>query len=420
MRTGKIARLPYRIRTQLNYRLMDGQMAKEILPWLNDLPEVKEVIHDHFHDHPITEQNLSEWSTDAYREWLLHEEVLTQASDLVSRGSDLDVVTLGRLSQALQLVISARYAVVLNTWDGNDISEAFLQKLKTLRQLSLSITQLRRTDQQDIRLGLQREEIHDARGLTKTELVQSFQRWQRIPEIRDLLQKTFTTPDNRDLAFRHAFNLAEFPNSLHNPRVPPIGDNTIKPTIAPSAVRQPDLATKEWMANPTGRRRLTQEEKDHEHAQIFGTDPEIGRPGIQPSNNPPMNAEAVPSSLPPALAAAFLKVKSANQAKSDQTTTATNASESPQPPAAENPSFIVQPSTFDSLASDQTKSDQTVTASHSPSPISPMGPTPPIQESNHPSIPAAENAPDQTKSDPHPPQTSRSWIPWTQSSQPGN
>ena len=39
-RTGKIARLPVAIRTELNQRLRDGESGSTLLPWLNAQPEV--------------------------------------------------------------------------------------------------------------------------------------------------------------------------------------------------------------------------------------------------------------------------------------------------------------------------------------------------------------------------------------------
>jgi hypothetical protein len=38
---GKIARLPLAIRQQLNLRLQNGEMAQDLLSWLNQLPEVQ-------------------------------------------------------------------------------------------------------------------------------------------------------------------------------------------------------------------------------------------------------------------------------------------------------------------------------------------------------------------------------------------
>ncbi|MGO8696966.1 MAG: hypothetical protein ACLQVY_04515 [Limisphaerales bacterium] len=40
-RNGKIARLPLAIRQQLNQRLQNGELAQDLLSWLNHLPEVQ-------------------------------------------------------------------------------------------------------------------------------------------------------------------------------------------------------------------------------------------------------------------------------------------------------------------------------------------------------------------------------------------
>ncbi|MGO8700886.1 MAG: hypothetical protein ACLQVY_24605 [Limisphaerales bacterium] len=40
-RNGKIARLPLASRRQLNQRLQNGELARNLLSWLNRLPEVQ-------------------------------------------------------------------------------------------------------------------------------------------------------------------------------------------------------------------------------------------------------------------------------------------------------------------------------------------------------------------------------------------
>ncbi len=57
-RNGKIARLPKQIRHDLNGRLEDGQPGKQLVEWLNGLPEVQEVLKLRFGGRPISEQNL--------------------------------------------------------------------------------------------------------------------------------------------------------------------------------------------------------------------------------------------------------------------------------------------------------------------------------------------------------------------------
>ena len=49
---GKIARLPESIREQLNQRLLDGVIGKEIVSWLNSLPEVNRVMTELFGGFP--------------------------------------------------------------------------------------------------------------------------------------------------------------------------------------------------------------------------------------------------------------------------------------------------------------------------------------------------------------------------------
>jgi hypothetical protein len=43
-RVGKIARLPEEIREELNRRLANGEPGRAVLPWLEGLPAVKQVM----------------------------------------------------------------------------------------------------------------------------------------------------------------------------------------------------------------------------------------------------------------------------------------------------------------------------------------------------------------------------------------
>ncbi len=43
-RTGKIARLPQAVRRELNQRLANAERGTKLVVWLNELPEVLEVL----------------------------------------------------------------------------------------------------------------------------------------------------------------------------------------------------------------------------------------------------------------------------------------------------------------------------------------------------------------------------------------
>jgi hypothetical protein len=89
-RTGKIARLPLALREQLNQRLQNGELGSALLHWLNQLPEVKEVLAQQFASQPITKQNLSEWKHGGYEDWLRHQSRQQWIQRVTEQGNDLD------------------------------------------------------------------------------------------------------------------------------------------------------------------------------------------------------------------------------------------------------------------------------------------------------------------------------------------
>lgn len=76
---GKISRLPAPIREQVNLRLSDGHSGKQIVAWLNSLPEVRSVMAELYDGRPIVEGNLSEWRNRSYQDWLLAQDILALA-----------------------------------------------------------------------------------------------------------------------------------------------------------------------------------------------------------------------------------------------------------------------------------------------------------------------------------------------------
>ena len=88
-RTGKIARLPRAVRDQLNQRLDDGQPAKQLVAWLNSLPEVQAVLAAEFHAHPVTEGNLTHWRHGGFADWQRLQDQRFSLSDLAEQADVL-------------------------------------------------------------------------------------------------------------------------------------------------------------------------------------------------------------------------------------------------------------------------------------------------------------------------------------------
>ena len=66
---SKIGRLPFAIRNELNERIRDGVGGPEILAWLNGLPSTRKIIRE-LKSGEINAQNLTDWRSSGYRDWL--------------------------------------------------------------------------------------------------------------------------------------------------------------------------------------------------------------------------------------------------------------------------------------------------------------------------------------------------------------
>jgi hypothetical protein len=77
------------IREQLNRRLQDGEIGRELVVWINSVPEVQAVLKAEFGDRPVNEQNLSDWRTGGYEDWRVHQETMQQVNQLVANAKEL-------------------------------------------------------------------------------------------------------------------------------------------------------------------------------------------------------------------------------------------------------------------------------------------------------------------------------------------
>jgi hypothetical protein len=142
-RTGKIARLPYNTRQELNRRLLDNEPGDALLAWLNARPEVQAVLGRQFDGNPISKQNLSDWRTGGFAIWELRQEVFGDALEAEEASDELDAATHSGLADKLMTLLAGRYASLLIRWDG-EITPAFTQKLRALHGLCRDLNVLRR------------------------------------------------------------------------------------------------------------------------------------------------------------------------------------------------------------------------------------------------------------------------------------
>ena len=100
-RNGKIARLLLAIRQQLNQRLQNGELAQDLLSWLNRLPEVQAILATHFAAKPIDKSNLTHWKQGGYPEWEAQEQAQRTALAFLEAQPGEPQVPVGALSERL-------------------------------------------------------------------------------------------------------------------------------------------------------------------------------------------------------------------------------------------------------------------------------------------------------------------------------
>lgn len=152
-RTGKIARLPYAIREQVNLRLQNGEKGISILHWLNSLPDVCSLLQTHFAGRPISPSNLTEWKQGGYRDWIVAQQTFELAADLfheqalVQPGNpDAD------FTPKLAHCAAIHYAAAANQLLSPDADAQ--SRFEIVHQLIGDISRLRRSEIHDQRLDL--------------------------------------------------------------------------------------------------------------------------------------------------------------------------------------------------------------------------------------------------------------------------
>jgi len=143
---GKIARLPYKLREQLNRRLRNNEPATEILSWLNGLPGVKRTMEKQFDGKPINAANLSKWRYGGYELWLQRQERIDEIQGLAEDARDFSRVADGNLARGTASIAAAKILKMLHEIPTGQGS------LNDLTKISFAVSALLNADQIQVRL----------------------------------------------------------------------------------------------------------------------------------------------------------------------------------------------------------------------------------------------------------------------------
>ena len=197
-RRGKIARLPPRIRHELNVRLDDGDPFAEILAWLNPLPEVQAVLAEHFAGEPIRQQNLSHWKQRGHQDWLQWQDELAAAEQLRDTTAELRDRTPGaQIVENLAAWLTVQLTGILAQPAPDDPAEEFA----LLTAATQALAQLQQGDATRDRLARQRAEFEKS---LLADLEEQFLKYAQRPEIKEQFCGAPLTDEERDYHFHAA------------------------------------------------------------------------------------------------------------------------------------------------------------------------------------------------------------------------
>jgi hypothetical protein len=139
-RKGKIARLPFAIREELNQRLLDGEPGNQLVVWLNALPRVQAILKDKFQGNPISEANLSQWKNGGFPAWEAGERMADNVSSIMDGTKALPAAAKGGLTDRMALILTANMATGMLRLQS--MPEG-VEKSKVMRELRIGLLALK-------------------------------------------------------------------------------------------------------------------------------------------------------------------------------------------------------------------------------------------------------------------------------------
>lgn len=205
---GKVARLPHKIREEVNQRLLDGQTSREILPWLNEQPEVQQDCELHWEGVPISAQNLSAWRLGGFKKWLSRRARTESLKSLASHASSLASSGRGVVTGA-QAIVAGQFLQIIEEVIDTDADENADLKLERLNSAALALKRLSSEERKDkghqldkeklelekIRTRLQESNHELAREKFEVSTAEKVLEWAKTPEALAILGNDDSRPE---------------------------------------------------------------------------------------------------------------------------------------------------------------------------------------------------------------------------------
>jgi len=178
-RTGKIARLPPLVFEEFNERLLANHVVRDVLEWVNALPDVQAMLERLFKGEPINDQNVSIWrdAGGGFEEWKGQRVKLDYISKLASLGAKMAEAAGGRFAKGFLPVAVGKIHEALEEGQSVELDEKGKPFVTGIGadKLGRTLAALAKVEQDEERLKLDREKAQIDRAKLDLD-VKKFQR----------------------------------------------------------------------------------------------------------------------------------------------------------------------------------------------------------------------------------------------------
>ncbi len=169
---SKIGRLPFAIRNELNERIRDGVGGPEILAWLNGLPSTRKIIRE-LKSGDINAQNLTDWRSSGYRDWLEDQSQADRVRRLAEISQTLASAAGGNAAGVGCNIATAKIMDALESADEEQVADL----AKALVQLRAGENAAQKVALAEEKNAIQKEQLELSRAKFERDTARLFVKW---------------------------------------------------------------------------------------------------------------------------------------------------------------------------------------------------------------------------------------------------
>ena len=169
---SKIGRLPFAVRNELNERIRDGAQGADILDWLNGLKETRKILREQ-KSAPINAQNLTDWRSSGYRDWLDDQDRADRIRRLAEVSQTLATAAGGNAAGVGCNIATAKIMDILEAADEDQVADLATALVK-LRASENAAQKVALAEEKN---AIQKEQLELSRAKFERDTTRLFIKW---------------------------------------------------------------------------------------------------------------------------------------------------------------------------------------------------------------------------------------------------